>query len=158
MTSDRFLTLSVVVVGVFVGCFFSLPASSQSQVVVTIPIVRNAPSAKEEQFLVCAARCRFGDQVDKPIPCLNSCQADAKLTGREVARLIRPGLATIGGSGGGQLGFNCDPFEPTCSCSGFFDCKVLEKSGCCSKPVNSCHDSPGKPEICTCEKSPQCSL
>jgi hypothetical protein len=114
---------------------------------------RKAPSASEEQFLACAARCGFGAQAEKALACLGSCQEQAKLTGKDVAKFLRFSASGRFGGVGGALGFTCDPFETTCSCSGYWDCKILDKSGCCSKPIDTCG---GTPEKCTCEKSPQC--
>lgn len=113
-------------------------------------LVRTAPTPQGADFLVCKEKC----ERSKPtrfLECLQKCQTDSKVVDSEVVALMRP-------MGGVSVGFSCDPFEDHCSCSGYFDCKILDKSGCCSKPVDTCTSTGGGPETCTCEKSPQCGL
>jgi hypothetical protein len=99
----------------------------------------------------CGDDCR--GRVEALMRALDECvKRTGALTGPRLLALI-----SMGGFNSG-LGFTCDPFETTCSCKGYFDCKVLDKSGCCSKPVDQCTGGDAGPETCTCEKSPQCSF
>jgi hypothetical protein len=61
-----------------------------------------------------------------------------------------------GGGGGSLPGFECKPNEDVCTCKGFFDCKKLEKSGCCADPVDVCTIQEGEGEVCSCTKSKKC--
>lgn len=149
------------VLGSLVGFLFDFSAIAQSPSETTKaePVIRQALSPNEEQFLACAARCGFGAHAQKPLACLDWCQKDAKLSDEDVAKFVRSsfaGVGLLGRRGGGVLEFSCEIGQSTCSCSGYFDCKALEKSGCCDGSINTCTQTNGK-ETCTCKKSSQCT-
>src|SRR5207237_59074 len=115
----------------------------------------------EEQFLACAASCLFNKNTEQErTACRKTCQTNAEVSDIRVAELPSPSIFSrrTGSVGhGGVVWFSCPVFESTCSCSGYFDCKVLDKSGCCKAPVDSCTSSGGGPETCTCDVSSKCS-
>ena len=123
--------------------------------------MRKAPSLKQENFLACTASCGFDGESTNPLTCLDACKQQSGLNDQEFAAYIRTGInSSAAGSvaGGWHFGFTCDPLETRCSCKGFFDCKILEKSKCCNGTVNACDETEGQGETCYCDKSPQCSL
>jgi len=161
--------LFIRLLGILACLSFSVSALSDTQSVgltkaaVTQNTVRQAPSTKQQGFLACTATCGFKSESQNPLSCLSSCKDQSGLNDQEFASYIRSGIhggASAAGSvgGGWGFGFTCDPFETTCSCKGFFDCKILEKSQCCSGKVDTCQDTKGGAETCFCDKSPQCSL
>lgn len=144
------------------GILYTPPAWAQSaQSTTESTVIRRAPSQEEETFLACAARCGLGPRAEKVLVCFSGCQVEAKLSEGAVVRLVGPGFGrVIGGGtgifGGGGFGFNCPEFERTCSCTSYFDCKTLERSGCCKGIVHTCTSTGGAQETCYCDKSRKC--
>jgi hypothetical protein len=88
--------------------------------------------------------------------CVDKCGSDNKLERAAILPLFGARGRRGGGGGTGTPGFSCPWGKTECTCSGFFDCKALEKSGCCTEPITSCEVTNGV-EVCSCKKSPQCS-
>lgn len=64
-------------------------------------------------------------------------------------------LVTVGVNLG--LPFECSDSSSDCTCSGYFDCNALRKSGCCRTPIDTCRTPTDGPETCSCSKSRKCS-
>ena len=148
--------------GAFVFSFswFSVPpVESQSKETTKLALVRNAPTAEEGQFLVCAASCGFGAQEKKPLECLAICQRESNTSDEVIAKFVQSGFIRIGGFWevfDHGYGFSCEKNEDVCKCSGYFDCEILVKSGCCDGPIDICETHPGGKEVCSCKKSRKC--
>ena len=124
-------------------------------------LIPHGVTEAEEQFLACSASCLFTKDPNQQQACRVTCQRQANVS---VVRIADLGLPRITSQKTGSVGagavvwFSCPPFETKCSCTGYFDCKVLDKSGCCKTSVDTCTSSGGGPETCTCDKSARCSL
>jgi len=121
----------------------NLTAEQAANVLGSAATTQSSWNAAEQSFAACVAKCG---------------QAQG-FTRDEIAAMfdVTAAKGKGGGGGGGTPAFTCKFGESTCSCSGFFDCQNLEKSGCCAGPIDSCSVNKNGKEVCTCTVSKKCS-